>query len=377
MYDAIVVGARCAGSPTAMLLARKGYRVLLLERASFPSDSIRNHFIQHSGIVQLHRWGLLPMVVGSNCPPIRTFTTDFGDFPLCEPLEQGDGVDANYAPRRIVLDKILADAAVAAGAELRERFTVHELLWDNDRVVGIRGRASGGAMIGEDAHIVIGADGAHSVVAKAVQAARYNEHPALTYSYYSYFSDLPMDGIEGWLRPGRAYITFPTNDRLTCVAMQAPVAGFHEFRSDIEGNFYRALDEVPELAERVRAGSREERWYGTADLNNFFRTPSGPGWALVGDAGFDKDPMLAQGISDAFRDAEVLANAIDAGFAGLTPLDQALRDYEQQRNDAALPGYEQNCAAASFMPPRMRSCRTAPQSTPHSNRCSDPFLRAP
>ena len=370
MYDAIVVGARCAGSPTAMLLARRGYRVLLLERAAFPSDSIRNHFIQHSGVVQLHRWGLLPTVIASNCPPIRTFTTNFGDFPLCEPVEQGDGVDATYAPRRIVLDKLLADAAVAAGAELRERFAVHELLWDNDRVVGIRGRSSGGAMIEEYARIVVGADGAHSVVAKAVQAARYNEHPALTYSYYSYFSDVPMAGLEVWIRSARAYINFPTNNGLTCVAMQAPVAGFHGFRSDIEGNFYQALDNVPELAERVRAGSRAERWYGTADLNNFFRTPFGPGWALVGDAGFHKDPILAQGISDAFRDAELLADAIDAGFAGQMPLGEALRDYEQRRNDAALPGYEQNCAAASFMPPppeimaQRAAAHTAGQSVP-------------
>jgi hypothetical protein len=188
-------------------------------------------------------------------------------------------------------------------------------------------------------------------VAKAVQAVRYNEHPTLTYSYYSYFSDVPMAGIEVWIRPDRAYINFPTNDGLTCVAMQAPVAGFHDFRSDIEGNFYRALDDVPELAERVRAGRRAERWYGTADLNNFFRTPYGPGWALVGDAGFHKDPILAQGISDAFRDAELLANAIDAGFADRTPLDEALRNYEERRNDSALPGYEQNCAAASFTPP--------------------------
>jgi flavin-dependent dehydrogenase len=351
MYDAIVVGARCAGSPTAMLLARQGYRVLLLERAAFPSDSIRNHFIQHSGVVQLHRWGVLPTVIASNCPPIRTFTADLGDFPLSEPVERGDGVDASYAPRRIVLDKILADAAAAAGAEFRERFSVHDLLWDDDHVVGVRGRASGGAMVEEYARIVIGADGAHSVVAEAVQAARYNEHPALTYSYCSYFSDVPMVGIEGWIRPDRAYINFPTNNGLTCVAMQAPVAGFPGFRSDIEGSFYKALDEVPELAERVRAGRRAERWYGTADLNNFFRTPYGPGWALVGDAGFHKDPMLAQGISDAFRDAELLANAVNAGLTDRTPLDEALRNYEQRRNDAALAGYEQNCAAAAFMPP--------------------------
>jgi 2-polyprenyl-6-methoxyphenol hydroxylase-like FAD-dependent oxidoreductase len=278
MYDAVIVGARCSGSPTAMLLARKGYRVLLLDRAAFPSDSVRNHFIQHSGVVSLHRWGVLPAVIASNCPPIRTVTTDFGDFPLCVPVEQRDGVDACYAPRRVVLDKILVDAAVAAGAELRERFAVHELVWNNDRVVGVRGRASGGAMTREDAAIVIGADGLHSVVAKAVAAPSYNEHPSLTYSYYSYFSDVPMGGIEVWVRRSRAYINFPTNDGLTCVAMQAPTAGFHSFRLDIEGNFYQAMDAVPELAARVRAGTRHERWYGMADLPNFFRRPYGPGW---------------------------------------------------------------------------------------------------
>jgi flavin-dependent dehydrogenase len=368
MYDAIVVGARCAGSPTAMLLARMGYQVLLLERAAFPSDSIRNHFIQHSGVVQLHRWGLLPTVIASNCPPIRTFTTDFGDFPLSEPVEQGDGVDATFAPRRIVLDKLLADAAEAAGAELRDRFAVHELLWDNDHVVGVRGRSSGGAMVDEYARIVIGADGAHSVVAKTVQAARYNEHRPLTYSYYSYFNDVPMAGIEVWIRPDRAYINFPTNDGLTCVAMQAPVDGFHGFRSNIEGNFYKALDDVPELAVRVRAGRRAERWYGTADLSNFFRKPYGPGWALVGDAGFHKDPILAQGISDAFRDAELLASAINAGFTDGTSLDEALRTYEELRNVAALPGYEQNCAAASFMPPppEIMARRAAAHTAQHS-----------
>ena len=152
------------------------------------------------------------------------------------------------------------------------------------------------------------------------------------------------------IRPGGEISYFPTNNGLTCVAQQAPVAGFYAFRSDIEENFDQALDEVPELAERVRAGSRAERWYGTADLTNFSALPVDPG-ALVGDAGFHKDPILAQGISDAFRDAQLLADAIDAGFAGHMPLGEALRDYERRRNEAALPGYEQNCAAASFMPP--------------------------
>lgn len=351
MYDAIVIGARCAGSPTAMLLARKGYRVLLLDRCAFPSDTFRNHFIQHPGIVRLHCWGLLDRVVASNCPPIRTFTADLGDFPLREPFEDGDGVDANYAPRRIVLDKILVDAAVAAGAALRERFTVQDLLWEDDRVVGIRGRAEGGATVTERARIVVGGDGARSIVAKAARAQRYHERPAFTFAYYSYFSGVPLDGVEVWRWPACTYINFPTNDGLSLVAIQARVAGFHAFRTDIEGNFFRTLDCVPELAERVRAGTREERWYGTADTENFFRTPYGPGWALVGDAGYHKDPILAQGISDAFRDAELLSEAIDAGFSGRAPLRDALAAYERERNLIALPEYEENCAAAAFMPP--------------------------
>ena len=351
MYDATIIGARCAGSPTAMLLARKGYRVLLLDRATFPSDTYRNHFVQHSGSVRLHRWGLLDRVAASNCPPIHYFITDMGDGPLAEPVGESDGVRGTYAPRRFVLDTILVEAAVEAGAELREQFTVQELLWEDGRVIGIRGRGHNGAVVTERARIVIGADGAHSLVAKAVGAPRYDERPALTFAYNSYFSGVPLAGTEVWIRPGeRIYINFPTNNGLSCIAMQAPLAGFHEFRADIEGNFFRALDRIPELAERVRAGRREERWYGTADRSNFFRKPFGPGWALVGDAGYHKDPILAQGINDAFRDAELLTEAIDAGFWGRAPLGEALASYERQRNAEALPTFEANYAAAGLHP---------------------------
>lgn len=361
MYDAIVVGARCAGSPTAMLLARQGYRVLLLDRCVFPSDTYRNHFIQQSGVELLQRWGLLERIAASNCPPIHAFISDLGDGPLVVPIGSSDELDMAYAPRRIVLDAILVEAAVAAGAELRERFTVQELLWEDDRVVGIRGRGKDGGVVTERTRLVIGADGAHSIVAKAVRASKYNERPPLTYAYYSYFSGVPMGGLEAWIRPACAYINFPTNDGLTCVAIQAPIEGFPAFRTDIAGNFFRTLDHIPELAERVRGGKREERWYGTADLPNFFRTPRGPGWALVGDAGYHKDPILAQGISDAFRDATLLTEAIDTGFSGRAPLDEALTEYEQRRNAAALPGYEANCAAAALTlpPPEVFALRAA------------------
>ncbi|MDQ2786006.1 MAG: NAD(P)/FAD-dependent oxidoreductase [Chloroflexota bacterium] len=350
MYDVIVVGARCAGSPTAMLLARKGYRVLLLDRHAFPSDTMHNHFIQLPGVLQLRRWGLLDQVAASNAPPIRVIATDLGDFLLPTPVAPLEDVDAHYAPRRFVLDTILVTSAVAAGADLREHFTVHEIVWDGDCVVGVRGRANGGAMVTEYGRIVIGADGARSIVARAVQAPTYNERPVVTCGYYSYFSDVSLVGNEVYLRPDCAHINFPTNNGLICAAIQVPIAEFHAFRADIEGNFFRALDRIPALGERVRAGQREERWYGTADLPNFFRKPYGPGWALVGDAGYTKDPMLAQGISDAFRDAEALAEAVDAGFTGDIPLADALAEYEQHRNDAAFSAYEANYAAATFAP---------------------------
>jgi flavin-dependent dehydrogenase len=194
-----------------------------------------------------------------------------------------------------VLDAILVEAAVAAGAELRERFSVEELLTDGDRVTGIRGHAAGGGSVTEHARMVIGADGLHSFVARSVGATAYNATPALTCIYYTYWSDLPVGGAELYPRPGRMLIAAPTNDGLTLMTVFWPQAEFHRVRADIEGPYLAALDLAPAFAEWVRAGKRVERFRGTADLPNFFRRPYGPGWALVGDAGFHKDPILAQG----------------------------------------------------------------------------------
>ncbi len=145
MYDVIVVGARCAGSPTAMLLARKGHLVLLVDRANFPSDTLSTHFIRPSGVAQLKRWGLLERVIASGCPPISRFKLDWGQHSLVGTPPPRDGVAESYAPRRTVLDKLLVDAAVASGAELREGFATHDLLWKCDRVTGIRGQTRHGS----------------------------------------------------------------------------------------------------------------------------------------------------------------------------------------------------------------------------------------
>jgi flavin-dependent dehydrogenase len=319
MYDAIVVGARCAGSPTAMLLARKGYRVLLLDRASFPSDTLSVHYIHQPGVARLQRWGLLDEVAASNCPPVRTQRFDVGPFALTGAPPPTDGASDGYAPRRTVLDTILVDAAGTAGVEVRERFSVNELVADGERVVGIRGHAAGGAPVTETARIVVGADGLHSLVARGVQAPAYDTRPTSTCAYYSYWSDLPVTGVEIYSRPGRLISVGPTNDGQTLAIVYWPVAAFREVRTDVEGAFRDALALAPDLTERARAGRRSERFRGTADLPNYLRRPYGPGWALVGDAGYHKDPITAQGISDAFRDAELLAEAIDDGFAAGVP----------------------------------------------------------
>src|SRR5947207_8764370 len=139
-YDVIVVGARCAGSPTAMLLARKGYRVLVVDRASFPSDTLSTHMIHAPGVAALKRWGVLDTVKATGCPPVETYSFDFGPFTIAGTPRPSDGISAGYAPRRTVLDKILVDAAAHAGAEVREQFTLDEIIIADGAVVRLRGR---------------------------------------------------------------------------------------------------------------------------------------------------------------------------------------------------------------------------------------------
>ena len=340
MYDAIVVGARVAGAPTAMLLARSGYRVLLVDRSSFPSDIMSTHYIHPWGMAFLQRWGLYQDVAESNCPPIPAIVFNVGGNVFTQPVQPAVGVDTAYCPRRTNLDNALVRAAVQAGAELRERFSVQELVWEDDRVVGIRGRGATGESVEERARFVIGADGQHSLVARSVQAEFYHERPPIVGGYYSYFSDAPLPtGAEFGFLGGRQIIAFATNDGLTCVGVARPVAEFPTYRADIEAGFWDVVDRWPDLAGRLHAGRREERWIGTAQTANYFRQPHGPGWALVGDAGYHKDFTTGFGISDAFRDAALLARALDAGFSGRQEMAAALAGYQQQRDEAALPLY--------------------------------------
>lgn len=351
MYDAIIVGARCAGSPLAMLLARRGYKVLLVDKALFPSDIISTHYIHQPGAARLKRWGLLDAVMSTNCPPITRMRFDVGPFALEGSPPSVDGVVEALCPRRTVLDKVLLDAAAAAGAEVRDRFYVRDLIRDGDRIAGVRAETSNGRSIVEHARVVVGADGQRSVVARVAAAAEYQVRPAVSCNYYTYFSGVRCSEAELYNRDRCLIGAFPTNDDLTLVFEAFPNRDFRNHREDLEAHYFRLLTKVPELLERINEGSREARFTGSTDLPGFFRKSWGPGWALAGDAGYHKHPITAQGISDAFRDADELAAAIDAGLSGVRPLEQSLADYARRRDEGVMPMYELTCELAMLEPP--------------------------
>jgi 2-polyprenyl-6-methoxyphenol hydroxylase-like FAD-dependent oxidoreductase len=352
MYDAIVVGARCGGSPTAMLLARSGLNVLLVDRATFPSDTISTHILWPHGAEKLAQWGLLGRLAATGVPPIcRRMTFDVGPFALRGTIPDANDGLGGFCPRRTVLDEILVNAAREAGVEVREGFTVEELLVTGDTVTGIRGHRIGAAAVEERARVVIGADGVNSFVARAVRAPEYDARPVAACAYYSYFSGVVQDDIELYVRDHHAFGGVPTNDDLHLVMVNWPTTEFSTVRTDVEGSIWRALESAPDFARRVRAGKREEKWYGTAGVPGYFRKPYGKGWALVGDASYNRDPITAQGISDAFIDAESVAQAISAALTGNGGFEELMAAHETARNERVRPMYEFTAQLAALEPP--------------------------
>lgn len=372
-YDVIVVGARCAGSPTAMLLARKGHRVLLVDRATFPSDTISTHLVHPPALTALRRWGLLDRVVATGCPPIRTYAYDFGPFTV-EGSPAIEGMPVAYAPRRTVLDQILVDAAAEAGAEVREGFTVEDVVIEDGRVTGVRGHGKDGITVTERARVTVGADGRRSIVAEVVRPECYHERPPLLAGYYTYFSGLPMgERMVTYIRPHRGFAAWSTNDGLTLVIAGWPYAEFSANKKDVEGSFLATVATAPEFAERLVAARREERFVGTA-VTNYFRKPYGAGWALVGDAGYNKDPITAQGIQDAFRDGELCATALHQSLTGQRGYDDAMAAYQRTRDTAAHSTYEftLQLAALEPPPPELQQLLAA---LPGNQEASDQFVR--
>ncbi|MDQ3757181.1 MAG: FAD-dependent monooxygenase [Actinomycetota bacterium] len=370
-YDAIVVGARCGGAPTAMLLARRGHRVLLLDKASFPSDTLSTHLIHAAGTAALARWGLLDAVAASGAPAIATYTLDYGPFQVsAAPRPTPDGIDLAYAPRRTVLDELLVSAAVDAGVEVRTGVTVEGVLADRGAVVGVHGRDASGRELRELSRVVVGADGRRSHVADWVGAEAYATQPTFAASYFAYWRDVPTDGLEVFIRPQRSFAAFPTNDDLTVIVMSWPRAEFAANRVDIEGNYLRSIDLAPDFAARVAKGRRATRFYGTGEAPGFYRRAFGPGWALVGDARHHKDPVTGKGISEAFLDAEALADALHDVWSDGAGYDERLGHYQHKRDAETMAMYDFTCQLARLEPPpaEMAQLLAAVSESPEAGR---------
>lgn len=349
-YDAIVVGGRVAGASTALLLARAGHRVLVVDKATFPSDTLSTLVVMPAGVAALDRWGVLDEIADSGAPPIERFTFDFGPIVLSGRPHGPDGtpgIGTGYAPRRTVIDTVLVEAAARAGAEVRQGFTVNEVVFDDGAVVGIRGHSDGGPTVTERARVVIGADGWNSAVARAVDAARFHDKPVKENAYYTFWRGLPNRGMVTHIRGDRGIAVIPTNDDLHLVLVGFPFAQAAEFRADVEGNYRAGLERLPELADALRRAEPAERFVG-GGVPNFFRQTFGPGWALVGDAAYTKDPITAQGISDALTGAESLVEALEATWSGDH---DALTRRQEAWLAAKLPLYEFTTHLAELSPP--------------------------
>jgi flavin-dependent dehydrogenase len=351
-YDVIIIGTRCAGAALAMLVARAGHRVLAVDRASFPSDTVSTHFLWPRTTAFLAKWGLLDPLAATGCPAIERVTVDYGSVALVGRPSPVDGTAIMYCPRRIVLDQLLVDAARAAGSDMRQETTFRDVIRDNGRIVGVRLQPKDGGILDATARLVVGADGLWSPLARAVGAEADIQHDTLTCGYYAYWSGVPTDGVEFYVRHGRDILVFPTHDNLTCIWAGLSRRDWDAYHADVEGTYREVIGAAPGLAERVSRAHRATPFRGTAKLPNFYRHSVGPGWALVGDAAYHRDPLTGMGIGDAFLGADLLAAAITDGLADSgARLDEALAAYQVAFRQRTMAAFDYTVRAAGLDDP--------------------------
>lgn len=333
-YDVVVIGARVAGAATAMLLARRGHRVLMVDRAPAGADTTSTHAVLRSGVLQLKRWGLLDRVIDSGTPAIPRVTLGFGSELVPIDLSNDFGVDSLYAPRRTVLDPILVGAAVEAGVEYLDRCRAKSLVKDSDGTVRGVVLDAGDGEVTVPARMVIGADGAWSKMAKWVNAPTYSQYPATNTVYYAYYRGIETHGVYFQFTPGVTAGLIPTNDDLVCVYGGWPKETTTAFRDEPDAAFTSVVGSAhPLLEDAMAGGTRVSPFRGIQGLAGFLRKPGGPGWALVGDAAYTKDPVSAHGISDALRDAELCACAVDVSLTDPGAAEAAFDRYQKVRDE--------------------------------------------
>jgi len=343
-YDAIIVGARCAGAATGLLLARSGAKVLVVDRQAYGSDTMSTHALMRGAVVQLERWGLIGEITAADTPAIRSTTFHYGAEAVRVAIKPEHGIECLFAPRRTILDRLLVDAARKVGAEVRHGIALSELEYaSTGRIVGVTLKDASGSRATIATDIVIGADGRQSTIAQLVNAKTYVEGCNASGVVFGYFDQLPPDGSHWYFAKNVAAGVIPTN-RGHCVFAAVPGPQFFStYRGDVRRGFLEVLEtNCPGLRADVERGTLVGRLRGFGGAPGFLRECHGPGWALVGDAGYFKDPLTAHGITDAFRDAELLSRAIVDGST------RALEAYQSERDALSLPLLRITDAIAAF-----------------------------
>jgi len=341
--DVLVVGARCAGASTAMLLARGGLRVLLIDRSDYGADTISTHALMRAGVLQLRRWGLLSRIEQAHTPPIRDTAFHYGDDVVEIAIGESHGVSALCAPRRTLLDRVLVDAATEAGVDVRFRHSLVQLTrTPGGRVTGALLRGATDEPIEVQAELVTGADGIGSSVARLVGAPFLRQCSFASAIIYGHWPGLAARGYRWYFRPGASAGVIPTNDRLHCVFAAMPAARYRAGLRGVAGYRRILAEAAPDIAAALDPVVSDGPVWTFAGRPGFMRQAWGPGWALVGDAGYFKDPLTAHGMTDALRDAELLSRAVIEGT------EQALARYAATRDELSLPLLAATDAVASF-----------------------------
>ena len=334
-YDALVVGARCAGAATAMLMARQGMRVLVIDRGGYGTDTISTHALMRGSVLQLHRWGILPRIQEADTPPVKMTTFHYGDEAITVPIKSSNGVNALYAPRRTLLDRTLVDAARSAGAVVRHGHALISLTYRSDgRVCGATVLDAARNILQVQADIVVGADGIGSSVARLVGAETLVQARHTTAVLFGYFPGIELPGYHWWFRPGIGAGAIPTNCGRHCVFVAIAPERLRNCpsrhnRFALFAELLRQAD--PALADLVARSEPEGPLHVFGGRLGFLRRAHGLGWALVGDAGYFKDPLTAHGITDALRDAQLLADAV---------VDGTMARYAAVRDELSRPLFE-------------------------------------
>jgi len=352
-YDVIVVGARIAGSIVSSFLGQRRYRVLLLDRARFPSDTLSTHFFRYPTFNVFERMGILDNVYVIAPKLVNSFN-DVDGHVFTEPVEGPDGPSHYLCVRRITLDDILIKRVrQERTVSLHENAQVDDILVEHGTVGGVRWMEEG-KKYSASAKLIVGADGVNSLVAKKVQPKVEKSEPvqrAMYYAYYKNFQPQAGPAAEFHYRGNRLVYVFPTDAELTLIAASVPIKDFARFKQNPEQSLNTELESMPQIRSRLQQAERIGPVKGTGSIPGYQRFPYGDGWALVGDSGQILDPWSGQGIDQASTHATMLADAVDRWLSGKMSWDKSMQEFNRLRHEFSDKTYERTCTFARDLRP--------------------------